>query len=280
MFMELRRAWKRFLRTGVGPVFVVILLVLGCTALFADMLAPYNPVEQNLRTRLHAPSAQHWFGTDDLGRDVLSRVLHGGRISLMVGVASTGFALLFGVPIGILSAVLGGRWDRWMMHVLDGLLSFPALLLALGLVTVLGPSVTNTIISIGVIYAPRLARFARALTLSVKNEVYVEAAMAVGSGLPRLMFKHILPNISSGLFVQAALTFGFSVLVESSLSFLGAGVQPPQASWGSMLRNGFSYMEIAWWLAVAPGVAIALLVLATNVLGDALRDVFDARVRL
>lgn len=259
---------------------MAVLLLLVLTALFAPKLAPHNPNRQDLLALLQAPGARHWLGTDDLGRDVFSRLLDGGRVSLLVAFCSMTLGLAVGVPLGILASILGGAWDRAIMYVVDGILSFPSLLLALGLSSVLGPSITNTILAIGVVYAPRFTRFTRAQALAAKSGVYVEAARAAGAGLPRLMFRHILPNISSGLFVQASLYFGFAVITESSLSFIGAGVQPPNASWGSMLRDGFGYMDQAYWLAVAPGVTLAILVLASNLLGDAMRDVFDTRTRL
>jgi peptide/nickel transport system permease protein len=256
-----------------------VLLALVVVALLGERITPEDPLAQSIPDRLQSPSADHWFGTDELGRDVFSRVLSGARVSLEVGFVAVGISLVAGTIIG-LAAGYYGRWlDDGLMRFMDVLFAFPAILLAIVVVAVLGPGITNAMIAIGIVYTPIFARIARASTLSVREEVYVRAARSSGSGDLRIMGRHVLPNIAAPLIVQTSLSLAFAILSEAALSFLGLGVQPPDPSWGRMLSEGRSFLEQAWWMALFPGLAIFVVVLAFNVLGDALRDVLDPKQR-
>lgn len=275
-----RSLWRRFLKTRTGPVFGAMLVALVMTSLLAPALAPHNPVRQYLDHTLEPPSARFPLGTDDLGRDLLSRVLYGGRVTLLVSFVSVTAASGLGLLVGMASGVTGGRTDIWLMHATNALLSFPSVLLAFAISSLVGPSVLVVIVAVTVVFTPRLARFARGQTLAVREMPFVEAARAVGVSAGRLIARHILPNIAAAMLVEASLSVGYAALIEASISFLGAGVQPPRSSWGLMIKDGFGYLESAPWVAVTPGAAILLLTLSVNLLGDALRDVFDPRVRL
>lgn len=275
-----RSVWQRFLRTKTGPLAAGTLLAIIAASLLAPTLAPHDPLRQHLAHTLEAPGRQFLLGTDDLGRDLFSRLLYGGRVTTLVAFVSVGASVAVGVPAGILSGVVGGRLDVWLMHVANALLSFPSILLAFVIAALIGPSVTVVMLAVAVVFAPRLARFARGQTMVVREALYVEAARAFGVPLGRLMFRHILPNIAPPVLVEASLQVGYAVLVESSMSFLGAGIQPPHPSWGLMIKTGFGYIDSAPWIALIPGLAILVLALAANQLGDALRDTFDPRLRL
>jgi len=257
---------------------VVISLLLGC-AIGADLVAPYDPLYQDYAAILEAPSGAHPFGTDDLGRDVLSRMIHGSRISLQAGVEAVVFALVAGVGLGLAAGYRGGIVDELLMRVTDALWSFPALLLALAITAALGPSLTNVIVAVGVVFTPVFARLVRAQTLSVKTLEFVTAARAAGAGSWRIVRVHVWPNVAAPVIVQASLTVAFAIIYEATLSFLGVGVRPPTPSWGAMLRTGYAYLEDAPWLALCPGGAVFLSILAFNFLGDALREALDPRLR-
>ena len=272
-----RRAVRRLARRG-GAVFgfaVVVFFIL--IALLAPWLAPYDPVATSWSAVRAAPSAAHWFGADELGRDVLSRIIWGTRASILAGVVSVSISLALGVPIGMLTGYLG-RWvDALISRVTDAMLACPFLILAIALAAFLGPSLTNAMIAIGISATPIFIRLTRAQVLAAKAEDYVEAARALGNPHLRIALRHILPNIVAPLIVQATLAIAAAVIAEASLSFLGLGQQPPAPSWGSMLNTARNYVDQAPWMAIWPGVSIFLLVLSFNLLGDGLRDALDPR---
>jgi peptide/nickel transport system permease protein len=272
-----RRAVRRLARRA-GAVFgfaVVVFFIL--IALLAPWLAPYDPVATSWSAVRAAPSAAHWFGADELGRDVLSRIIWGTRASILAGVVSVSISLALGVPIGMLTGYLG-RWvDALISRVTDAMLACPFLILAIALAAFLGPSLTNAMIAIGISATPIFIRLTRAQVLAAKAEDYVEAARALGNPHLRIALRHILPNIVAPLIVQATLAIAAAVIAEASLSFLGLGQQPPAPSWGSMLNTARNYVDQAPWMAIWPGVSIFLLVLSFNLLGDGLRDALDPR---
>ena len=273
----MNEALRRLARRG-GAVFgfaVVVFFVL--LALFAPWIAPYDPIATNWSAIRAAPGAAHWFGGDELGRDVLSRIVWGTRASILAGVVSVTISLSLGVPIGMLAGYLG-RWaDGLISRVTDAMLACPFLILAIALAAFLGPSLTNAMIAIGISAAPVFIRLTRAQVLSAKAEDYVEAARALGNPHLRIALRHILPNIVAPLIVQATLAIAAAVIAEASLSFLGLGQQPPAPSWGSMLNTARNYVDQAPWMAIWPGLSIFLLVLSFNLLGDGLRDALDPR---
>ena len=272
-----RRAVRRLARRA-GAVFgfaVVVFFIL--IALLAPWLAPYDPVATSWSAVRAAPSAAHWFGADELGRDVLSRIIWGTRASILAGVVSVSISLALGVPIGMLTGYLG-RWvDALISRVTDAMLACPFLILAIALAAFLGPSLTNAMIAIGISATPIFIRLTRAQVLAAKAEDYVEAARALGNPHLRIALRHIFPNIVAPLIVQATLAIAAAVIAEASLSFLGLGQQPPAPSWGSMLTTARTYVDQAPWMAIWPGVSIFLLVLSFNLLGDGLRDALDPR---
>ena len=257
---------------------VVVLLFVAIAAL-APLISPYGPAATNFLLVRKAPSLAHLFGTDEIGRDVLARVIYGARASLLAGIVSVSIALAFGVPIGLISGY-AGRWiDALLMRIADAMLAVPFLILAIALAAFLGPSLTNAMIAIGVSATPIFMRLTRGQTLAVKVEDYVEAARALGNPHWRILLRHILPNILPPLMVQATLAIAQAIIAEASLSFLGLGQQPPAPSWGSMLNTAKNFLEQAPWMALWPGLAIFLAVLAFNLLGDGLRDSLDPRRR-
>jgi peptide/nickel transport system permease protein len=257
---------------GVVAFFIVL-------ALLAGGIAPYDPVATSWSAVRKAPSAAHWFGTDEIGRDVLSRVIWGTRASLLAGVVSVSISLAFGVPIGLTAGYFGGWIDALISRMTDAMLACPFLILAIALAAFLGPSLTNAMIAIGISATPIFIRLTRAQVLHVKVEDYVEAARAVGNSHLRIALRHILPNIVPPLIVQATLAVAAAIIAEAALSFLGLGQQPPAPSWGSMLNTAKNYIDNAPWMAIWPGLSIFLLVLSFNLLGDGLRDAFDPRQR-
>jgi peptide/nickel transport system permease protein len=271
---RLARLWRsRYTVTGL-----VILLALVLLALLADRIAPYGPNRMRPTERLRPPSAEHLFGTDDLGRDILSRTVFGARLTLTVGAVVVPISLLLGVPLGV-AAGYYPRLDGPLMRVVDGLMAFPAVLFAITLMAALGPSVINVIIALSLAYSPSAARLARGSTLTVQAMTYVEAARALGASDRRLIARHVLPNIFAPLLVLASFTFALSVLTEAILSFLGAGAPPSVASWGPMVSEGRNFIETAPWLMFFPGCCIAIVVMGLNLLGDGLRDLLDPRLR-
>ena len=274
----LRAVLTRALQTrGAGFGLVVVALVL-FVALSADVIAPYNPDQAQQAGVLTAPALAHWLGTDQLGRDVLSRIIHGTRTSVQAGVVSVGFALLAGVSIGLLAGYHGGWIDDVLVLLVDALWSFPTLVLALAIAASLGPGLTNAMLAIGVVFTPIFARLVRGQTLSVRERDFVIAARAIGAGPGRLMLRHIWPNVTAPIIVQTSLLVASAIVVEAALSFLGLGTQPPEASWGGMLSSARPYLEISPWLSIFPGLAIMIVVLGFNFLGDGLRDILDPRL--
>jgi peptide/nickel transport system permease protein len=274
-----RRALKRLgrRRGAMAGLSVVVFFIL--VALLAGVLAPYDPLATSWSAVRKAPSAAHWFGTDEIGRDVLSRVIFGTRASLLAGVVSVSIALCFGVPIGLTAGYLGGWVDALISRMTDAMLACPFLILAIALAAFLGPSLTNAMIAIGISATPIFIRLTRAQVLQVKVEDYVEAARAVGNSQLRIALRHVLPNVVPPLIVQATLAIAAAIIAEAALSFLGLGQQPPAPSWGSMLNTAKNYIDNAPWMAIWPGLSIFLLVLSFNLLGDGLRDAFDPRSR-
>lgn len=270
----------RLWRTRLASAAIVIILLVVLSAIFAPLIAPYNPEQVDFAAALSGPSLDHWFGTDNLGRDTFSRVVYGARVSLQVGVIAVGIALLIGTLLGLIAGYLRvGLIDSIIMRFMDALLAFPTLVLALAITAALGPSLTNVMIAVGVLGIPAYARLVRGQVLTVGRREYVEAARALGVPGARIVWRHILPNITAPLIVQASIGVAFAILAEASLSFLGLGVQPPTPSWGSMLAVGKDWLDRAAWMAVAPGLAIFMTVLAFNFLGDGIRDALDPHLQ-
>jgi len=269
----------RFLKHPIGALGGVLLLIFVAAVLLAPWLSPAPPTETRFDALLRPPSLAHPFGTDELGRDVFARVLFGGRVSLIVGVSSVALAMLIGGVWGLLAGYFRGWVDSLLMRLVDALLSFPFLVLAIALAAVLGPGLFNTILAITFVTSPAVARLVRGQVLAEMERDYVSAAVALGASHSRILFRHILPNIGGPLIVQGSLSTANAILAEATLSFLGLGVQPPTPSWGSMLNAARGYLEYAPWLAVFPGLAIFFVVLSLNLLGDALRDFLDPRTR-
>ena len=274
-----RRALRRlFRRKGAVAGLVVIAGFIAAAAL-APWIAPYDPLATSWSLVRKPPSALHWFGTDDLGRDILSRVIYGARASLVAGAISVGIALGIGVPFGLMSGYRGGFVDALISRITDAMLACPFLILAIALAAFLGPSLGNAMIAIGISTTPIFVRLTRGQTMSVKVEDYIEAARAVGNPRWRIALFHILPNIMPALLVQATLSIAAAIIAEAALSFLGLGQQPPAPSWGSMLNSAQRFLTNAPWMAIWPGLAIFLVVLSLNLLGDGLRDALDPRQR-
>jgi peptide/nickel transport system permease protein len=273
------RAWRRLMRRKSAVLGLAIIAGFVLIAVFAPLIAPYDPTQQAWTSIRKPPSMQHWFGTDESGRDLFSRVIYGARASLLAGVVSISIALSLGVPIGLLAGY-GGKWtDAVISRVTDAMLAIPFLILAIALAAFLGPSLQNAMIAIGITATPIFVRLTRGQVMAVKVEDYVEAARAVGNPPVRIAVKHILPNIIPALIVQATISIATAIIAEASLSFLGLGQQPPAPSWGSMLNTAQRFLTNAPWMAVWPGLAIFLAVLSFNILGDGLRDALDPRER-
>jgi len=270
----------RALRGGGARFGLAIAMVFLALTVLAPLVAPFDPYEQDLSNALSPPSALHWFGADQYGRDTLSRILFGTRTALLAIVMADGLALLLGGSLGLVAGYLGGRVDAWLMRVVDVLLAFPYLLLALIIVAALGPSLTNSVIAIGIIYTPQYARLMRGQVLTVQAADFVVAARSIGANRMRVMLRHVLSNSFTPVLVLATLQSGAVVVETAGLSFLGLGAQPPVPSWGRMLRDAQTYIFQAPELALWPGLAVALAVLGLNMLGDGLRDLLDPRLRL
>src|SRR3954447_1009553 len=274
-----RLAARRFRRRPAAVIALVVILLFIAVAVAAPLVAPYDPTATSWTLIRKAPSAQHWMGTDENGRDVLSRVIFGARASLLAGVVSVLIAAGIGVPAGLLAGFAGGWIDAVLSRVVDAMLACPFLILAIALAAFLGPDLTNAMIAIGVSTAPRFMRVARAATLDASSHEYVEAARAIGNPGWRVAVRHVLPNIVPPVMVQGTLAIAAAIIAEASLSFLGLGQQPPEPSWGSMLNSAQRFLSQAPWLAVFPGLAIFLAVLSFNLVGDGLRDALDPRGR-
>jgi peptide/nickel transport system permease protein len=274
-----RRALRRLLRRRGAVVGLVVIAAFVLLALFAPLVSPYDPLATNWALVRKPASAAHWFGTDELGRDILTRVMFGARASLMAGLVSVGIALSVGVPVGMVAGYRGGFIDSLISRITDAMLACPFLILAIALAAFLGPSLTNAMIAIGITATPIFVRLTRAQVMNVKVEDYVEAARAIGNPSWRIALFHILPNILPALLVQATLSIAAAIIAEAALSFLGLGQQPPAPSWGSMLNAAQRFLTQAPWMAIWPGLAIFLTVLSFNLVGDGLRDALDPRSR-
>lgn len=257
---------------------VIIAAILIC-ALFAPWIAPYSPYDLDYTAMLQGPSAAHWLGTDEIGRDILSRIIYGARISMQVAFIAAGIGLVFGAVIGVMAAYFGGIVDMVLMRFMELLFSFPAILLAVVLMASLGTSVLNAMIAIGIVFIPGFSRLARAATEVVLREQYVESARAIGMSHARILFREIAPNIVAPLLVEAAVAFSYAILLESALSFLGLGAQPPEPTWGNMLNTGRGFMAQSAIMSIAPGMAIFLTVIGFNLVGDGLRDALDPHMK-
>ncbi len=260
----------------VGGAIVGLAILVG---LLAPWIAPHDPMRQDMAHLMEAPSALHWLGTDELGRDVLSRLIFGAQVSLAVGIVSVGVAVVLGTALGLLTGYRLGWLDELAMRAMDALYAFPTLILAIALVAALGPNLVDAMIAIAVVALPRFARLVRSQVLSVREREYVQAARVIGAGDGRILSRHILPNVLGVLAVQGALTTAFAILTEANLSFLGLSARPPTPTWGSMLRSGYPLLETAPWLALAPGALITVVVLGFSLLGDGIRDWLDPRTR-
>jgi peptide/nickel transport system permease protein len=268
---------RRNPRMIVGGTIVLVWLFI---AVFAPFVAPYDPIKVNVTDSLIPPGGAHWLGTDDLGRDVLSRVMWGARVSLSVGVISVSIGLFVGTSLGLAAGYLGGKFDLLIMRGIDALLAFPALILAIAITSALGPQIQNAMIAIGIVAIPAYARLTRGQVLAVRAREYIVAARTIGATPLRIVIRHILPNVMSALIVQATLSTAFAILAEAALSFLGLGPQPPYPSWGQDIAYSQRYLpNLKWWMSVGPGIAIFTAVFAFNFLGDALRDALDPRLR-
>ncbi|MBV9582682.1 MAG: ABC transporter permease [Chloroflexi bacterium] len=268
----LQRAAIRVLHNPMGIFGATVLGILGVMAIFAPLLAPYDPLAQHAGSELLPPNTQFWLGTDQFGRDELSRIIYGARVSFIVAVAATSVGAVTGVLAGLLAGYARGGVDSVVMRICDALFAFPAILLGIGLVTVLGPSLFSTALALAIAQAPYYARVMRGSVLTVRDQEFVVAAHSFGAGGTWIALRHILPNCTTALLVQLSLSLGFSVLAEAGLSFIGLGVQPPAPSWGNMLSESQRFVDTAPWLALWPGLTIALLVLGLNFLSDAIRD--------
>lgn len=272
-------ALRRLLRHRVGIIGVVIVIILLLTAIFGPYLAPYDPVEIDFTVRFSGPTLAHPLGTDDFGRDTLSRIMHGARVSLQVGIIAVGIAATAGSLLGLVAGYAGRVLDEIIMRAMDVLFAFPAILLAIAILAALGKGVVNAMVAIGIVYTPIFARIARGAVLTVREEEFIEAARALGAGHGRILFRHILPNSMAPLIVETTLSLAFAILAEAALSFFGLGTQPPDPSWGRMLSEGRQYIGQSPWMGIFPGLAIMLTVMGFNFLGDGLRDVLDPRLR-
>jgi peptide/nickel transport system permease protein len=274
-----KQVFNAFNTNKTSWIGLVIFLVIVVLALLAPYIAPFDPTDQNILEKLRGPSAEHWLGTDSFGRDTLSRVLYGARISLVIGIVSTIAAMVIGAAIGMLAGWHGGRLDVVTMQAMDVLLAFPSLILGLILVAMLGPSMTNIIIAIALTSIPPFARIARAPTIAVKEREFVDACRALGYSDVRIVVRHILPNILPEILVMGSLWLANAIRTEASLAFVGLGVKPPIATWGGMIREGFENILDSYWLALVPGIAILIVIFALNLLGDGLRDAIDPKLK-
>lgn len=276
-----REVWRMLKKNKMALVGLGILVILVLLALFADVIADYDTVviKQNLANRLKGPSAEHWLGTDEFGRDIFARLVHGARVSLKVGIIAVGISIILGGILGALAGFYGGRIDNIIMRIMDVFLAVPSILLAIAIVSALGPSIINLMVAISISSVPRYARIVRASVLSIRDQEFVEAARAIGANNTRIIFRHIIPNSLAPVIVQGTLGVASAILSTAGLSFIGLGIQPPAPEWGSMLSGGRQYLRYAWWVTTFPGVAIMITILSLNLLGDGLRDALDPRLK-
>ena len=273
-----KKSLAAFRQNKIALMGVILLVIIAATSLFADFIAPYDVREQNVKNRYQPPSMEHYLGTDEFGRDVFSRVVIGSRVSLMVGMVSITAAMIFGVLLGAYSGFKGGWIDQVLTKIIDSLMSFPSLILGILVVSALGPGIRNAIIAIAIAFIPRFARVARGPSIVLRENEFIMASRACGATDLRVLFHHILPNLVGEIVVMGSLWVSTAIIIEASLSFLGLGVQPPTPSWGMMIKAGVDEIQIAPWLAVFPGLAVSLAVLAFNLLGDGLRDLLDPKL--
>lgn len=276
---QLKEIWKRLLRNKMAVVGMVVLIALILCAVFAKQLAPYGYDDQNLEERFQFPNAQHWFGTDNFGRDIYSRILYGAQISLKVGLISVAIAAVAGGALGAIAAYYGGFTDNLVMRILDVFLAIPGILLSLSIAAALGPGLMNLMIAVGIGTVPNYARIVRASVLSVKEQEFIEAARCVGCSNGRIILRHIMPNCLAPIIVQATLGVASAILVASSMSFIGLGLQPPIPEWGAMLAVGRPFLRDYWYIVVFPGLTIMITIFSLNVFGDGLRDALDPRLK-
>jgi len=271
---------KRALTARGAPFGGIVLLAAVLMAVLAPVISPHDPLKQDLSNVLLQPSSAHWLGTDNLGRDIVARVIWGTRVSLIAGLASVTIAVVAGSLLGLSAGFAGGRFDSVVMRLMDAVLSFPPLVLALALGAVMGAGLLGVVIALGVVYTPTFARLMRGQVLTVREREYVHAARVLGSPAWRIVRQHVLPNVATPIIVQASLSIAFAILAEASLSFLGLGVRPPEASWGGMINQGRGYLQQAPWIVFGPGAALFVTVLGLNFVGDAIRDALDPRIRV
>lgn len=273
--------WRRLKRNKMAVLGLIILIILVLLAVFADVIANYDNVviKQNLTHRLQGPSAAHWLGTDEFGRDIFARVVHGTRVSLQVGIVAVGISIVIGGILGAVAGYYGGKLDNTIMRIMDIFLAVPSILLAIAIVSALGPSIINLMLAISISSVPSYARIVRASVLSIRDQEFIEAAKAIGASNTRIIFRHIIPNSLAPVIVQATLGVASAILSTAGLSFIGLGIQPPAPEWGSMLSGGRQYLRYAWWVTTFPGVAIMITILSLNLLGDGLRDALDPRLK-
>ena len=271
-------SFRRLRKSRTAVLGIIIIILFTIIAFFAPYIAPYDPMEQNFIKSFRPPSAEHYLGTDEFGRDVFSRIIYGSRISLQIGFIAVFISLVVGVSVGLAAGYYGGWIDMVVMRLMDLMLSFPYILLALVIMSILGPGIYNAMIAIGIVYVPQYARIVRSSVLSVKKKEYVLAAQALGANDLRIILKHVFLNSMAPIIIQTTLSIGRAIINAAGLSFLGLGAQPPTPEWGAMLSNGQDFLRNAPWIATFPGIAIALLVLGFNLVGDGFRDAFDPRL--
>lgn len=278
-FRGLRDIWTRMKRNRLAMVGLVIIIILVITAIFADYIAPYGYAEQNLANQYQSPNAEHWFGTDELGRDIFSRVVYGSRVSLRVGFISVSISMTIGVAIGAITGYYGGKIDNILMRFIDIVQALPDILLAIAIMAALGPGLTNLMVAVGIAAIPGYARLVRSSVLSLRDQEFVEAARANGSSDARIILKHIIPNCMAPIIVQATLGVAYAIINAAGLSFIGLGLEPPTPEWGAMLSGGRAYIRDYPHMTLFPGLAIVLTILALNLLGDGLRDALDPKLK-
>ncbi|WP_407045256.1 MULTISPECIES: nickel transporter permease [Cetobacterium] len=273
--------WKNLKRNKMALLGLIIIVIIVLLAIFADQIANYDQVviKQNLRMRLKPPSAQHWLGTDEFGRDIFARLVHGARVSLKVGILAVGIAIAIGGFLGAVAGYYGGKLDNIIMRIMDIFLAVPSILLAIAIVSALGPNLLNLMIAVSISSVPRYARIVRASVLSIRDQEFIEAARAIGANDARIICRHIIPNSLAPVIVQGTLGVAGAILSTAGLSFIGLGIQPPAPEWGSMLSGGRQYLRYAWWVTTFPGVSIMITILSLNLLGDGLRDALDPRLK-